>query len=285
LRVLPLLLPLVFIVAWRKAGAGTSDLFAYDVASKLIWPFTVLKAEYKVFDIACVGLIGLAVAWLALSRGSRKHGALLTSAGVLALAYCAMPQMLFDSAFADTRLLPVLGTLLVLALAPARARQAQWIAVVALTLFAARLVTITVGWHERGAAAEADLVALDQVPRGSRIAAFAPPTYCLSWQMRGFEHLPSMAIIRREAFVNTQWDTPGAQLMRPIYNEAYGFNDAASVSVRGGRCGGKTMVDMLRALPRERFDYVWVFHAPMPRVSWLRPVFAGPDGQLYAIVR
>jgi hypothetical protein len=285
LRVLPLLLPVVFIVAWRQAGAGTSDLFAYDFPSKLIWPFTVLKAEHKAFDIACVGVIGLAVAWLALSRSTRKHAPLLTSAAALALAYCVMPQMLFDSAFADTRLLPVLAIVLVLALAPAQPRQAQWVAGVALALFAARLTAITVGWHERGAAAEADLAALDQVPRGSRIAAFAPPTYCLTWQMRGFEHLPSIAIIRREAFVNTQWDTPGAQLMRPIYNEAHGFNDAASVSVRGGRCGGKTMNDMLRMLPRDRFDYVWIFQAPVPETPWLRQVFSGPDGRLYAILR
>lgn len=289
LRLLPLLVPVIFIIAWRSAGAGTDDLFAYDLPSKLVWPFIVLKAENKAFDIACVALIGVAVAWLVLANGTRKHPPLLTSAGGLALAYVAMPQMLFNSAFADMRLLPVLAIVLVLALGapvtPAHSRQAHGVAVFALALFGARLAAITYGWHERGSAAQADLKALDQVPRGSRIAVFTPPTYCLSWQMHGFEHLPSMAIIRREAFVNTQWDTPGAQLMRPIYNEKHGFNEGGSAAVRGGTCGGKTIDDMLHALPRERFDYVWVFHAPVPRVSWLRPVFSGPDGQLYAILR
>jgi hypothetical protein len=276
MRIVPLLVPVVFIVAWRQAGAGTSDLFAYDVPSKLIWPFVLLKSENRTFDIACVALIGAAMAWLLVSPGGRRHGPLLASAAALALAYLAMPSMLFNSAFADTRLLPVLAIVLALALGAARPRPANGVAV--------RMTMITAGWHERGAAAEADLKALDQVPRGSRIAVFTPPTYCLSWQMRGFEHLPSLATVRREAFVNTQWNAQGAQLMRPIYNERYGFNDNASVDVAGdGKCGGETVREKLQALPRERFDFVWVFPAPSPQVPWLRQVFAGPDGRLYAV--
>jgi hypothetical protein len=160
------------------------------------------------------------------------------------------------------------------------------LALFAIALFFVRMGAMTIGWHERGQAAEADLLALDHVTRGSRIAAFAPPTYCMSWQMRGFEHLPSLAIIRREAFVNTQWDTLGAQLMRPIYNDGRGFNEGSSAALGGvGKCTGPTFATKLQTLPRERFDYVWAFHAPVAQVPWLRLVFAGPDGRLYAVVR
>lgn len=285
-RIAPLLLPVVFILAWRSAAAGTSDLFAYDLPGKLVWPFILFKSENKAFDIACVFLISAALVWLTIAPGRHTQPALRASAAALALAYAAVPTMLFNSAFADARLLPVLAIVLALGIAPACPKQARAVALFALALFAARMGAMTLGWHERGSAAEADLKALDQVPHGSRIAVFTPPTYCLSWQMRGFEHLGSMAIIRREAFVNTQWDTPGAQLMQPIYNKGRGFNEGGSTNVQGeGKCAGTPMREVLQALPRDRFDYVWVFHAPMPRTPWLRPVFSGPDGRLYAVLR
>jgi len=50
-----------------------------------------------------------------------------------------------------------------------------------------------------------------------------------------------------------------------------------------GKCAVTPMREVLQVLPRDRFDYVWVFHAPMPRTAWLRPVFSGPDGRPYAV--
>ncbi len=287
LRALPLLLPLVFILLWRAASAGTADLFSYDWRLKMVWPFVVLKAENKVFDIACVGVLAGITAWLLVSRRTAKDVRLLAMAAGLAGAYLAMPTMLFNSFFADERLLPVLAIVLVLSVAPLDRRQGMIVALVGLALFGVRLAAISVGWHQRAIAAQQDLRALDQVPQGSRIAALAVTTYCGSWQMRGFEHLASLAIIRRDAFTNTQWDTPGAQLMHPAYNKGRPFNELSSVTLGGGRaqCAGPSVVQSLAALPRDRFDYVWIFDQPEQRLPWLRQVFHGPDGRLYAIRR
>ncbi|MFN2473016.1 MAG: hypothetical protein ABR588_03725 [Sphingomicrobium sp.] len=133
-----------------------------------------------------------------------------------------------------------------------------------------------------------DLAALAHVPAGSRIAAFAPETICAEWPFSGHDHLASLAIGRRSAFVNTQWDIPGASWMRPIYNRGRGYNDETSTKLASSRfpaCYGPKLIDRLDHLPRDRFDYVWTFDEPVSvsRYPWLRPRSSGPSGTLYAI--
>jgi hypothetical protein len=86
--------------------------------------------------------------------------------------------------------------------------------------------------------------------------------------------------------VNTEWDIPGQQLMRPIYARDLDFDAWASVAPRGANCSGRDAAEALAGLPRDRFDYVWIFTVP-PACGrgWLEPVFKGPRGTLYAVRR
>jgi len=285
LRLPPLLLPMVFILAWRTGAAATGPQFGFYWPLKVTWPFNSLKSENKVFDVACAIFIGAVALWMLVSRRFAKDYRMLAVAGALLVAYLAMPTMLFQSFFADERLLPPLFFALVLAMSAPRLKDQAIVAMIALAFFGVRLTAITIGWHERGGEAAGELRALDGVPNGSRIAAFAAPAYCAAWELHGFEHLPSLAIIRREAFVNTEWDTPGAQLMRPIYNDGFGFNDADSAYLPGhnGRCTGEALSSRLQRLPRSRFDYVWIFDEPLQSLPWLRLQFSGAHGKLYAV--
>ncbi len=95
-----------------------------------------------------------------------------------------------------------------------------------------RTAEMAIGWHIQGTRAEADLAVLDTVPMGSRIAVAAA---CGGrWQMDGFQHLPSMAVVRRDAFVNTNFDINGAQPMDVIYRPGRGYHNFQSVRVSGG---------------------------------------------------
>jgi hypothetical protein len=142
---------------------------------------------------------------------------------------------------------------------------------------------------------ERELVALEQVPVGSRIAAFSIPSntsYYLALDaldeyfvpLHGRDHLANFAIVRREAFTNTQWDIPTGQLMRPIYLAGSSYNDWMSVRVRSNRTINVPALDeRVDALPRDRFDFVWSFEGPVNR-PWLRLVYTGPRGRLYRIL-
>ena len=109
---------------------------------------------------------------------------------------------------------------------------------------------------------------------------------CRGWTPQGFDHAPSLAIVRRQAFVNSQWDSAGANPMRPIYNDGRGYNAVPSNLIGGPRraCEGRPLEEMLARLPRDRFDYVWMFEAAAPAdAGWLAPVARGPSGRLYRV--
>ena len=57
-------------------------------------------------------------------------------------------------------------------------------------------------------------VPVPEVPMGARIAVLAHSSECGVWPLAGRNHAPSLAIARRHAFVNTQWDIPGQHLDR-----------------------------------------------------------------------
>jgi hypothetical protein len=287
LRVAPVAAPLALTFAWRgSTGTATAPLL-YDFRLKAAWLFVVLKSENRWLDIATVLALGVAAAALLLIRSFRRDLRVLLGALALAIFFVALPTVLFGSFYADERLLPALAILLFLGCAVPAGRSRTLVVALGLSLFTVRLAATTAGWYQRGNDAVQDLAALDPIPRGSRIAVIATPSYCESWQLHGREQLPGLAIVRREAFVDSEWDAAGAQLMQPIYNLGRGFNDTTSTRLIGKRrsCQGRPLEVILSDLPQGRFDYVWAFDAPAPAVTWLRLAYAGPHGRLYAIAR
>lgn len=282
IRCLPVALPLGAILAWRSDSGGTR-FYLEDLLSKLDWVRILLRSEVMWLDLATMAVM-LVVGFALLREPTvRRDPRLMLGAAALFICFLLLPLMVLGSFFADGRLLPVMAMVFFMATA-VPGRVARLVALTGLALFGVRLTMTTVGWHTRGTAAVADLKALDGVPQGSRIAVMATPTGCEQWQLQGLDHLASLAIVRREAFVNTQWDIAGSQLMRPIHNQGRGFNEATTTRMvgRAAPCEGSTLASMLAALPRDRFDYVWVFDARAD-VPWLVPVHAGPHGRLYAI--
>src|SRR3546814_18273053 len=107
-----------------------------------------------------------------------------------------------------------------------------------------------------------------------------------SWDNSGMSHLPSLAMVRREAFVNTQWDIDGAQLMQPRYNAGRDFNSDKSAKMRMKSKGeGRSVENMIATLPRERFDYVWLFKTDIPddRKHGFQLTFRNAESVLYEI--
>lgn len=287
LHALPLAVPIIPILYWRsQATAGLHLVYSMDSAVRklALWPAFLMQAGVLWFDLALVSAVAILLVRLA-GRGWHLHDRrLVLPLLLMLLAYLLLPFTLFGSNFADARILPVLAILSCVALVPAP-QQSGRIAAVALVLFAARVAELSIDWTIRGAEAQADLAALSRVPIGSRIVRLAGESFCRAPYFRGFETLPNLAIVRRQAFVNAQWDIAGSHLMRPVYNAGVGYNDIETglVSPPGSPCKGKPLAVLLREIPRDRFDFVWVFDVDVS-ADWLQPVFAGPHGRLYRIV-
>lgn len=289
LSMVPWSAPLLPMLIWRVTKGG-------GVLAEHWWPVVkisgvrnLLRAEWRAFDIASVAVVILAALWLLLDRRFQKHNGLVLAAAGLLVVAIALPATVLSSYFADVRLYAPLLMFAFLAVSNLPRRTAMLVGLAGASLFLVRVGETTLGWYQRGHELEADLAALEHVPMGARIAVLAHSSECGAWPLAGRNHAPSLAIARKHAFVNTEWDIPGQHLMQPIYNAVYGFNDSRTVDLFNPAygCPGFRVRRYLRFVPRARFDYIWMWEAEAPpeEKNRLNLVYAGPSSRLYAIAK
>ena len=238
------------------------------------------------YDIASVyllwGLIafGLAGIWVRMNR------TLGIASLMLMIAYCLLPRILLNSAYADMRLAPYVLMIAVVAvtLRSSSRRQAAIVAGIATALFAARLAMLTTSFAEHDDANRAQLAALDYIKPGSRVFVEVALQCLGNWETTRMDHLGSMAIVRRDAFANGQWVDPGAQLLSIKYARAKGFAEDPTQILRPVPCrqaGAKRYPGGLNHLPHDAFDYVWLIAMARDKMNsfpGLIPIWIGDRG-------
>lgn len=271
LRAAPLLLPVVPLLLWRGSGAGPAFVGSpQPVWDKVLNVATMLKGLSLPFDLAMLGLLGgLAAIALALARPPRVEPRLGAGAVLLGLAFLAMPATVLGSWGADLRLAPVAAMVALAAIAPPRSdRWAMPLVAAGITLFAARAAVATAMWHAAQPGLERRLVLLDRVPRGGRLGfVIARPDCRTPWAFTLDSKLASLAVVRRDAFANTMFRIPGADLIavrRPA--DALWFDGSQAVACADGHHGFEAR---LAAMTAARFDAIWIADAatmpPVPR--------------------
>jgi hypothetical protein len=276
-----LALPLLVVVGWRTEATGgrTVGWFMWD--SKWDYLQRMLRDRWQWWDLLCaaiialVPLIALALRKLTLSRN------LAFSALILAAAFIILPRTIFGSAYADMRLVPYMAAILVLAIRFKResdVRLGRMLALAGLAFLLVRTATITASLGIAARDQRDILAALDHVEPGSRVEAFEwwP---CKAWPLERAAHLPSMAIVRREAFSNDQWPLAGAALLTVNRPAAGYFGRDPSQIVRSAGCRreGLSVERSLALMPRDQFDYLWLINMPRLPADWTagwEPVFA-----------
>lgn len=286
---LPWAAPIIPMLVWRVTKGGGLLAEHWWPRVKLSGVRNLLRAEWREFDIICVGIVILAALWLVIDWRFKKNWAFLLAAGALLVLSIALPATVLSSYFADVRLYAPLLMIAFLGVSQMTPGAGRFVLIAGASLFLVRVAETSIGWHQRGTEMEQDLAALNHVPMGARIAVLSHSTECGVWPLAGRNHAASLAIVRRHAFVNTEWDIPGQHLMRPIYNAVYGFNDSRTVDLFNPAygCPGFRLRRFLRVIPRDRFDYIWMWEAEATLESrkWLNLVYAGPSSRLYAIAK
>ncbi|UVO54984.1 hypothetical protein [Sphingomonas sp. SUN039] len=290
---LPMALPLVPMVLWRSTATDmTGDWF--DWGTKSLWVLTTLRDRWQAFDLASlavvIGLIFVALRNAALGW-SRN---LATSALVLLAVYVLLPRIIFGSAYADMRLTPYLIAIAIVAIRPKAETSPKFLAtlaVIGLSFFAARIAGHTASMAIASTRYDRALAALDHLPEGARVAAFTRRTCGLEWSTNRLEHLSALAMVRRHAFSNDQWDVSGANLMLITKTDAPGFVvDPSQLTVPAPCKGAPWMTpdQALAKLPRAAFDYVWLIDPPRydaRLTAGMTPVWRDRADVLYRIER
>jgi hypothetical protein len=292
LRCLPLALAVVPLVVWRSGDVGGETAGWFSLIVKANYLLTALRDRWRWLDLLSLAVLAalLVPAWRC--RRLSFDRPVAAAALLLFLVYLLLPQRVFGSAYADMRLYPYLLALALIGIRPgpeASRRFLRGLAIAglgfALLRFGANMASFAL--YDR--AWDRELAALDHVPRGARLVSLVGARCRGDWAMLRYDHLPGLAVVRREAFSNDQWSVPGAQLLQTRYPAARPFETDPSHIVALGDCPirrWRRLDEALRLMPWDAFDYLWLV-APPPYDSrltqGLQPVWRSGSSVLYRI--
>lgn len=294
LRLLPAAAPLVPMVLLDYGARGAKETYGWFMWERKLGALIfTLRDQAQWLDIASLALAVVLIYAALRSKLLRFEPRLGVAALLFLAAVVVIPFQLLGSAFADGRLWPIVFIVALLSIAfvdeAKHRRLASRIAVGAAVVLSVRLAATTVGFQAYDAAYARHLVALDRVERGARIAVLVEFPCEVAWRRPRLDHLDGLAIVRRDAFTNAQWDVPGGQLLTPLGALGTRYNSDPSQLVRRPDCPADlrpVLARKIALLPRDRFDHVWVIgFAPgtLPRYAGLTPVFADDATILYRI--
>lgn len=289
---LPLVPPLLLMILWRAEGieGETGDWFNWEV--KRLWMLMTLRDRWPWFDVFSMGFAVIAFCGLILRKEIEFSRNLGASGILLAIAFLCLPKLIFGSAYADMRLLPYVFLVAFLAArpsAPFDKRVVSTIAVISLAFLLVRLGGHTVSFYLYDRLHTQTLAALEHVPRGARLLTFVGRQAGIPWHTDRHEHIPALAIVRREAFSNDQWVAKGAQLLTVRKKDAPGYQKDPSQLVKPEgelREPWHTPRTALGLFPRTAFDYVWLI-TPQPSdpalIADLTLVWSNKTDRLYRV--
>jgi hypothetical protein len=286
-----MLLPVVFILAWRSGIQHGITGRWFDAKLKLLFLIWSLRDRWSWFDSASVVLALAVIVAARLLKVLTFSRNLVFSALVLFAGFLIIPYVVFSSAYADMRLIPYVIAVMLLAIRfrdDMPPRTATVLAVAGLAFYVVRIAGNTASLAIAANDQSAKLEALDHVPMGSRVVSLVGNGCGNPWPLPRNTHLPAMVIVRRHGFSNDQWVTEGINLLSLRYRGAGHFTADPSQIVWQPRCE-KMYWNQQRAfaaIPPGGFDYLWLIDMPPvdPRyLAGMEVVWSGRGSKLYRI--
>ncbi|HEX4695025.1 hypothetical protein [Sphingomonas sp.] len=294
LHCLPLALPMLLMVAWRSGQhvtGQTADWFNWQ--AKFAWLTMMLRDRWISFDVGSGALLGLILCQSFRDPNIEYSRNLGLSTLFLVAVFVLLPRIVFGSAYADMRLAPFMVAIALIAIRPRplpgdarwlalkhpglddrrlkamlaanRRRTMQWFATFGLVFVIARTAGTTVSYVLFDQVYDRQLKALDHIPQGARLISFVGQNCVADWKMTRLEHMPALALERKEAYTNDQWSMAGAQLLTTKYAPARPFAHDPSQITTLTQCPREYWRPIDRSLarfPRAAFDYVWLINPP-----------------------
>lgn len=286
---LPLLAPLLPMLAWRSGAAGAGIDGWFDIAEKAAWLISIQRLGWEWTDKLCAALLLVAVYAGWRGRGMERDRSLALAA-VLALAtFLLLPRQIFGSVFADMRLAPyavMLGLLAVRTKSETRHAR-RGLMILALAFLGLRLILTTYIYHDRERQLEQHLTTLRVIPEHARLATLIEVPCHEEWDLPWFSHIGSVALVRRHVFANDQWANSSMNPLRVRFPAAGRYATDDRQLFYPERCGmTPTLRQSLRAIPLRAFTHVWVIGVnpkSIPARPGMDRVWSSPDAAMFRV--
>ena len=240
----PLLAPLMVMLL----GGGTSGEFSYGaywwIYKEAIWIKAMRDQVYALDFLSLLAVVAVLATALIKRRLDPRLG---WAAGALMVMSWLVPRHISGGDYVDYRMISSGLMLACLAIdwpkAPALAPLA------AALLFLGRLSVTTLAWQADSATTARLLTALDQVPRGARVASAVLVPFG-EWPLDHFEHIGAYVVPRRAALVNANFAVPHIHMLRL---RPGGFSDPSQRLL----LNADQPVDLAHFAPAEQADWLW----------------------------
>jgi hypothetical protein len=288
---LPLSLPLIASIIWRKQGVGGVDEW-FNFRMVGTWLVTVLRDRWQWLDMPSAALLyGLAASPLLLPRLLRFEWSLAVPALLFWISAILLPNVVAGSYFAGVRLIPYALILTLIAIRPspsAPAKFARGLMIVGALFLTVRVAAQTASYAIADTRNRSDLEALTHIARGSRIVALVGQR-CGNWPAARHLHLAEMAAARRDSFTNGHWDIAGGQMIDVTYRAGAPFAVDPSQFVDVSGCSDRVdrLATHFKRIPLDAFDYLWVVEVPAaewPKDARLQRIWNNDGSALYRIM-
>jgi hypothetical protein len=276
----------LFLLYWRWTATG--DVIYADLWHKAELVFSVFDNYDRFFDVACLALFLGLLGWLCSTRRLALVPRLGWAIPIVFTSYLLLPSQMYGGSGVDYRL-PIAWFLLLIASSAPRfpsRRVAAAVAIVAVLMLGIRLMVVEHVWRLADEVYSADLVGIDALPRGVKLAVAIPPD-AIQPVSAPEVHLPVLAISRRQAFVPTLFAYPGQQ---PVaLQTAYAaLADAASPQRFWTGLTGGGSVEITQLLPAlQQYDYIALTGGgpvDVPPNRCLAKFYRQPNFQIFAVL-
>jgi hypothetical protein len=247
----------LFLSYWHWTAIGGVSYADFWRKAELV--FSLFDNYDGVLDVACFALFLCLLGWLSWTRRLALVPRLGWAICIVFTSYLLMPNQMYGGSGVDHRL-PIAWFLLLIASSAPRFPSRRFgtaVAIVAGSMLVIRLVVIEHVCRQADEVYSADLIGIDALPRGVKLAVAIPPDGIHLVSVPEV-HLSALAISRREAFVPTLFAYPGQQpiALQPSYAA---LADAAPPQLFwAGLTGGDT-AEITQLLPvLQQYDYVAV---------------------------
>jgi hypothetical protein len=249
--------PLVFPLLALVAGGGAGELPSYgpapEVYKRAIWKQS-MRGSLEWLDYASsITVVLVLIGSAALKRWDMRLG---WGAAIMLIASLILPRHIFGGDYVDARMISTGLMAGCLALAW---RAPRWVLLVAAALFLTRLGYTTMDWNRDSRETQRLLSALDQVPRGARVANIVVTERAV-WGYNGQEHICGYLVVRKDALTNCNFALPGVHMLT-IREGGRLFRDPYHRMLHWAG----TPIDLSNFEPARHADWLWYVGQMAPR--------------------